>query len=58
MQFNNEYALTKFIFFIGVYNIIIKYDKLYHTYIKFVKREREKEESLIIVIDVKNTHWT
>ena len=28
----------KFLFFIDAYDILIKYDKLYHTYIKFLNK--------------------
>ena len=34
--------LKKFIFFIDTYNFIIKYDKLYHTYIKLLNKTNLK----------------
>ena len=36
------YTYKIHIFFINAYNMIIKYDKLYHTYIKFFNKTNLK----------------
>ena len=38
IYFNNECILIKFIFFMDAFNIIIKYDQLYHSYINLFNK--------------------
>ena len=43
----------KFIFFMSIYNIVMKYDKLYHTYINLLKKNNFKISIILLILFLK-----